>query len=60
MKLLGFTLALELLLMGYVIGKYDLDEIAIAALKRHATDAIAYAKAIPPATIQPVLPGLKA
>ncbi len=39
----------ELILVGYAIGKYRLDQKAAQALKQAATDAIAYAKAVPPA-----------
>jgi len=42
-------IATEFILVGYAIGKYRLDTKAANALKQAATDAIAYAKAVPPA-----------
>lgn len=40
----------EAILVGYAIGKYRLDAKAVELAKRKATDAIAYAKAVPPAS----------
>ena len=44
------TVATEFVLVGYVIGKYRLDQKALEAARNKATDAIAYAKAVPPAS----------
>ena len=46
---LVLTLATEFVLMGYVIGKYDLDDKLKAFMAREVTRAIAEVKAIPPA-----------
>jgi len=46
---LAGCVATEFILVGYAIGKYRLDQKAAQALKQTATNAIAYAKAVPPA-----------